>query len=89
MTNASPKQTPSHSPTRAATAGLRSRAGLVVEAGDCWDVHHLAVLVGYGAGAVCPWLSLATARAEGDHSVPEELRNYPARSRRGKALRLQ
>jgi len=33
-------------------------------------------------------LSLATARAEGDSSVPEELKNYPARSRAGKALRL-
>jgi cyclic dehypoxanthinyl futalosine synthase len=29
-------------------------------------------------------LSLATARVEGDTSVPEELRNYAARSRRGK-----
>jgi cyclic dehypoxanthinyl futalosine synthase len=34
-------------------------------------------------------LALATARAEGDTSVPEELRNYPARSRAGKQLRLQ
>ena len=33
-------------------------------------------------------LSLATARTDGDTSVPEELRNYPARSRHGKALRL-
>jgi cyclic dehypoxanthinyl futalosine synthase len=33
-------------------------------------------------------LSLATARDEGDTSVPEELRNYPARSRQGKRLRL-
>ena len=33
-------------------------------------------------------LSLATARADGDNSVPEELRNYPARSRQGKQLRL-
>jgi cyclic dehypoxanthinyl futalosine synthase len=33
-------------------------------------------------------LSLATARAEGDASVPDELKNYPARSRQGKALRL-
>jgi cyclic dehypoxanthinyl futalosine synthase len=31
---------------------------------------------------------LATARVDGDTSVPEELRNYPARSRQGKALRL-
>jgi cyclic dehypoxanthinyl futalosine synthase len=33
-------------------------------------------------------LELATARAEGDGSVPEELRNYPARSRAGKQLRV-
>jgi cyclic dehypoxanthinyl futalosine synthase len=32
-------------------------------------------------------LALATARADGDTSVPEELKNYPARSRQGKALR--
>jgi cyclic dehypoxanthinyl futalosine synthase len=33
-------------------------------------------------------LSLATARVDGDTSVPEELRNYPARSRAGKQLRV-
>jgi hypothetical protein len=33
-------------------------------------------------------LSLATAREDGDDSVPEELKRYPARSRQGKALRL-
>ena len=33
-------------------------------------------------------LSLSTARADGDTSVPDELRNYPARSRAGKQLRL-
>jgi len=32
--------------------------------------------------------SLATARVEGDVSIPEELKNYPARSREGKRLRL-
>jgi cyclic dehypoxanthinyl futalosine synthase len=33
-------------------------------------------------------LELATARAEGDASVPEELASYPARSRSGKQLRI-
>ena len=33
-------------------------------------------------------LSLATAREDGDTSVPEELRHYPAKSRLGKQLRL-
>ncbi len=44
------------------SSGIRTRAGLGVEAGDCWDVHHVAVLTGYGAAAICPWLALATAR---------------------------
>jgi glutamate synthase (NADPH/NADH) large chain len=43
-------------------AGLRTLAGLAVEAGDCRDIHHAAVLIGYGAGAVCPWLALETGR---------------------------
>ena len=44
-------------------AGLRTLAGLAVEAGDCRDIHHAAVLIGYGAGAVCPWLALETGRS--------------------------
>ena len=44
-------------------AGLRTRTGLAVEAGDCRDTHHAAVLIGYGAGVVCPWLALETARS--------------------------
>nr|WP_276282168.1 glutamate synthase large subunit [Halorussus sp. DT72] len=37
--------------------GLRNRTGLVVESGDPRTVHHLACLVGYGAGAVNPTLA--------------------------------
>lgn len=44
-------------------AGLRTLTGLAVEAGDCRDIHHAAVLIGYGAGVVCPWLALETARS--------------------------
>ncbi|MGC2401746.1 MAG: glutamate synthase-related protein [Acidobacteriaceae bacterium] len=44
-------------------AGVRTFAGLAVEAGDCRDLHHAAVLIGIGAGAVCPWLALETARS--------------------------
>jgi glutamate synthase (ferredoxin) len=44
-------------------AGLRTLCGIAVEAGDCRDIHHAAVLIGYGAGAVCPWLALETARS--------------------------
>jgi glutamate synthase (ferredoxin) len=44
-------------------AGLRTLTGIAVEAGDCRDIHHASVLIGYGAGAVCPWLALETARS--------------------------
>jgi glutamate synthase (NADPH/NADH) large chain len=44
-------------------AGLRTLTGMAVEAGDCRDIHHAAVLIGYGAGAVCPWLALETAKS--------------------------
>jgi glutamate synthase (NADPH/NADH) large chain len=40
--------------------GLRNRAGLVVESGDPREVHHVATLVGYGAGAVNPYLAYQT-----------------------------
>jgi hypothetical protein len=38
--------------------------------------------------AVPRMLALATARADGDTSVPDELKNYEVRSRHGKQLRL-
>jgi len=44
-------------------ASVRTEVGLLVEAGDCRDIHHAAILIGYGAGAVCPWLALETARS--------------------------
>ncbi|HYX82456.1 MAG TPA: glutamate synthase central domain-containing protein, partial [Gemmatimonadales bacterium] len=43
-------------------AKQRIRVGLVAEAGDAWDVHHIAALFGYGAEAVHPWLALQCLR---------------------------
>ena len=40
--------------------GLRTTAGLVVETGSAREVHHFAVLAGYGAEAVHPYLALET-----------------------------
>ncbi|WVR04780.1 hypothetical protein IAU60_001792 [Kwoniella sp. DSM 27419] len=34
----------------------RSAVALMVETGEAREVHHMCVLVGYGADAVCPWL---------------------------------
>lgn len=43
--------------------GLRTSAGLVVETGTAREVHHFAVLAGYGAEAVHPYLALETLTA--------------------------
>jgi glutamate synthase (ferredoxin) len=40
--------------------GLRTRCGLVIETGDAREVHHVALLMGYGAGAVNPYLAFET-----------------------------
>jgi glutamate synthase (NADPH/NADH) large chain len=41
-------------------AGLRTSTGLVVDTGSAREVHHFALLGGYGAEAVCPWLAFQT-----------------------------
>ncbi len=38
----------------------RTKAGLIVEAADAREVHHIALLIGYGAAAVNPYLAMAT-----------------------------
>ena len=38
----------------------RTRVGLIVESGDCREVHHVALLLGYGAAAVNPYLAFET-----------------------------
>ena len=40
--------------------GMRTKVGLVVEAGDVREVHHVATLIGYGAAAVNPYLAMET-----------------------------
>ncbi|MCI0897317.1 MAG: glutamate synthase large subunit, partial [Chloroflexi bacterium] len=42
--------------------GTRTKVALVVESGDAREVHHFALLIGYGAGAINPYLALATVR---------------------------
>jgi glutamate synthase (NADPH/NADH) large chain len=41
--------------------GRRTHAALVVEAGDVREVHHVALLIGYGASAVNPYLAMESA----------------------------
>jgi glutamate synthase domain-containing protein 2/glutamate synthase domain-containing protein 3 len=55
---------------------LRTRCGIVCESGEPREVAHIALLIGYGAAAVNPYLALATIEElveEGTY-LPEELR---------------
>ncbi|MEM3086402.1 MAG: glutamate synthase large subunit [Halobacteria archaeon] len=40
--------------------GTRTRVGLVVETGEAREVHHFSLLIGYGAGAINPYLAFET-----------------------------
>ncbi|MBI4574528.1 MAG: glutamate synthase large subunit [candidate division NC10 bacterium] len=40
--------------------GTRTKVGLVIETGDGREVHHCALLMGYGAGAINPYLAFET-----------------------------
>jgi glutamate synthase (NADPH/NADH) large chain len=42
--------------------GYRGQVGIIVEAGDVWEVHHFACLIGFGATAINPYLTLSTIR---------------------------
>ncbi|NJN31656.1 MAG: glutamate synthase large subunit [Synechococcales cyanobacterium RM1_1_8] len=42
--------------------GLRMKASIIADTAQCWSTHHYACLVGYGATAVCPYLTLESVR---------------------------
>ncbi len=42
--------------------GLRTETSIVVETAQCFSTHHVALLVGYGAHAICPYLAFETCR---------------------------
>ena len=63
------------------TEGLRTSAGLVVETATAREVHHFAVLAGYGAEAVHPYLAMETLQSlhqdlPGDLSADKAIYNY-------------
>jgi glutamate synthase (NADPH/NADH) large chain len=45
------------------SAGLRTSTGLVIDTGSARETHHVALLAGYGAEAICPWLAFDTIAA--------------------------
>jgi glutamate synthase (NADPH/NADH) large chain len=61
---------------------IRTHAGLLVEAGDVWEVHHFATIIGYGASAINPYMAFETIHslnqqgALGKISDEEAYKNY-------------
>ncbi len=51
--------------------GLRSECSIVIEAGDIWEVHHYATLIGYGVQAVNPYMAFATIKVLADSQMPK------------------
>ncbi len=61
----------------------RTQVGLLVEAGDVREVHHVALLVGYGAAAVNPYLAMESVE---DLARERLLRDRPSPSRPSRNL---
>ena len=61
---------------------IRTLAGLLVEAGDVWEVHHFATIIGYGASAINPYMAFETIHslnqqgALGNITDEEAYKNY-------------
>jgi len=56
--------------------GARPSVGIVVESGEVREVHHFAVLLGFGATAVNPYLALATVTEIGKDDTVKAAANY-------------
>ncbi|WP_034990866.1 glutamate synthase large subunit [Beijerinckia mobilis] len=65
--------------------GLRTSVGLVVETGEAREVHHFALLAGYGAEAINPYLAFETLAAMAQ-DFPEEVDGYEAVKRYIKSI---
>ncbi|KAF8774298.1 Glutamate synthase [NADH] like protein [Argiope bruennichi] len=68
----------------------RMKVGLILETGEAREVHHMCVLLGYGADAICPYLvfeSMAELQGEGviSESLTEDqiFKNYVEAMERG------
>ncbi|WP_234734041.1 glutamate synthase large subunit [Tellurirhabdus bombi] len=63
--------------------GLRGQVGILVEAGDVWETHHYATLIGYGASGINPYMAFETITAmkergliQADYSIEKLHQNY-------------
>ncbi|OGX39208.1 MAG: glutamate synthase subunit alpha [Omnitrophica WOR_2 bacterium RIFCSPHIGHO2_02_FULL_50_17] len=68
--------------------GTRTKVSLIVETGEAREMHHFAVLIGYGANAINPYLAFETLENEINHGrYPEGLTYQEAHKNFFKATR--
>jgi len=60
--------------------GKRAHCGLIVESAEPREVHHFACLIGYGAGAVNPYLALASIAALASAEAAENAAAHPEKA---------
>jgi glutamate synthase (NADPH/NADH) large chain len=65
---------------------LRTSAALILEAGDVREIHHVALLLGFGASAVCPYLAYESIDALIHEGELTALSAFEARYQYGKSL---
>ncbi|VAX36684.1 Glutamate synthase [NADPH] large chain [hydrothermal vent metagenome] len=70
--------------------GTRTKVSLVLETGEAREMHHFAVLIGYGANAINPYLAFETIENEINQgtypkglTIEEALKNYMKATRKG------
>jgi glutamate synthase (NADPH) large chain len=49
--------------------GLRAKVGIIVEAGDVWETHHFATLIGFGASGVNPYMAFESIKSMKDKNM--------------------
>ncbi|MFY9783846.1 MAG: glutamate synthase large subunit, partial [Acidimicrobiales bacterium] len=65
---------------------LRTSAAIILEAGDVREVHHVALLLGFGASAVCPYLAYESIDILVEQGELTSLSAFEARYQYGKTL---
>lgn len=53
----------------------RMKVGIILETGEAREVHHICVLLGYGADGICPYLVFEMARDLRDDGVVDDTFN--------------
>jgi glutamate synthase (NADPH/NADH) large chain len=54
----------------------RAKVGIIVEAGDVWETHHFATLIGYGASAINPYMAFETIRSMRETNLVDNAFSY-------------